>query len=440
MNYTLAIIIILLIIVIGLLGVLCRCEDTDLLLISTTAVVGTVLLGSCCNEIIPLIKGGKYNCDKSKPYGTRCSEAGENGILFDKNTCEAHCLTVEESKISAENLINMTFDKGIKFPIPRKFIEKHNTKLCNFDNVGMIVSLIAKRPVEAMKFVMNNHFTKFREEYKLSIDYNESIDKYYITPGTKSILESYISNVFNKKNDAIDIFDLTILQHKEWITTHANALIIDNRTKTIHYFEPHVGNNNVGDVLMVELEPLTQIGYKYNSTTSCPIGLQSVTGRGSCVTWSMFGIILTMYNLDKTYDELLRYLTGLNTDVKYILDFFLYYLEYEYKISAYLQKGYLKLTSKFLGALAQRIDSNDIKNISKKVMKKFENKLREAESESDMDNIFKVNISYMNYLTRLYDVSSKNKTYDFSNDIGMLNIILKTNNMNVFSQLIDDQL
>lgn len=156
-------------------------------------------------------------------------------------------------------------------------------------------------------------FSHFISDYYITIDYTT----------LQYIIPSHIrEKLINCKSKKIRFFILPIMFKFNEKDSHANVLIVDNKTNTIELYEPHGSKFLSYDIIFdndTHLQELISIilssRSKYTFTNvhnKCPIGLQTkqiTVNRqsGHCVAWTLFFIHVKMYNLHKTSEELVDF-------------------------------------------------------------------------------------------------------------------------------------
>jgi hypothetical protein len=148
--------------------------------------------------------------------------------------------------------------------------------------------------------------------------YSHFISDYYITIDfinfTYVIPNHIIDKLYEcKTNRTIRFYVLPIMLKFNEKDSHANVLIVDNKTKTIEMYEPH-GSKFLSKDIFYDLEyhikglishilsRRTHFIFK-NVHYKCPIGFQTKQAKfdkatGHCVAWTLFFIHVRLYNLD----------------------------------------------------------------------------------------------------------------------------------------------
>lgn len=248
--------------------------------------------------------------------------------------------------------------------------------------------------------------------------YSHFISDYYITIDFNTFTYVIPNHIIDKLNECkinrnIRFYVLPLMLKFSEDDSHANVLIVDNKTKTIEMYEPH-GSKFLSKDIFYELEfhikelianilsRRAHFRFK-NVHYKCPIGFQTKQAKidkstGHCVAWTLFFIHVRLYNLDLNTTEIIdvfdkfepekldryirQYITLVDKDTKDVKKF--------YKDS-YLK---FKLTPK---------EQEYVKKLIKyKVKEYFDNLDTNINSYSglafhDVNNIFKEFIKYSHF-------------------------------------------
>jgi hypothetical protein len=335
MNWTVAVIIVLLLIVFVL--------DAKQLVIA--GIVSGIAYYLTVSKSQNSVSAGDWDCDlASGEYGSRCVPGNQ---YCNHEECEIRCLSEQEAVANIENIRKFVTARGYKFPVPIEFMEKFLDSKSHRD-------FCRKRLFGKMVFMMKQ--TEVRDSILQRLAPNVNIFRAsigHVSPGllvelaerTKyQSLQEYAKRkaatgekcVIDIKGyddiypifehigtTAVDLLDLGCIE-----PPHANAAIINHGLKLITYFEPHVGLDY--DYHKVVEEFLQPLNYQVDSTSTCPYGLQFVTGDSYCATWAIFGAILSIMNPGVPQKELLGYFIGQAYMVSTTLIVFMYYLYTEF--------------------------------------------------------------------------------------------------------------
>lgn len=152
--------------------------------------------------------------------------------------------------------------------------------------------------------------------------YSHFISDYYITIDFENFTYIVPNHIIDKLNECkinrnIQFYILPIMLKFNEHDSHANVLIVDNKTKTIEMYEPH-GSKFLSKDIFYNLEYhikhliayilSRRIHFKFkNVHYKCPIGFQTKqininknTNKrtGHCVAWTLFFIHVRLYNLN----------------------------------------------------------------------------------------------------------------------------------------------
>lgn len=155
--------------------------------------------------------------------------------------------------------------------------------------------------------------------------YSHFISDYYITIdfiNFSYVIPNHILDKLNecKTNRNVRFYVLPIMLKFNENDSHANVLIVDNKTKTIEMYEPH-GSRFLSKDIFYDLEyHIKQLISHVLSRRShfrfknvhykCPIGFQTKQAKidkstGHCVAWTLFFIHVRLYNLDLNTTEII---------------------------------------------------------------------------------------------------------------------------------------
>lgn len=157
--------------------------------------------------------------------------------------------------------------------------------------------------------------------------YSHFISDYYITVDFNTfnyVIPNHISDKLHecKTNRNIRFYVLPIMFKFNEKDSHANVIIVDNKTKTIEMYEPH-GSRFLSKDIFYDLEfhirnlishilsRRTHFRFK-NVHYKCPIGFQTKQSKlrpdiGHCVAWTLFFIHVRLYNLDLSTSQIIEY-------------------------------------------------------------------------------------------------------------------------------------
>lgn len=263
------------------------------------------------------ISGGWQCKNMDAPYGSRCVDTGP----MRRDECEANCL--DQSELFPHHINLIRFMSNIKMPFSIEFLkslDESNKDYHNFlRNRGYrtIYGLLQKSDNFRVEF-----FEKMFPDKSIGI-FDIFFDKDKFNIKGENINDVNDLELYGYGHD-IDYFRITIQN-----PPHANSLIIDHINKKIYHIEPHIGSIDenkwyisVNRAVEKFVEPLN---YTLDSTMTCPVGLQSITGDSLCFAWELFISTLAMLNPDKNLSEILNYLIKTQGAAKNVIKIFAYY-------------------------------------------------------------------------------------------------------------------
>lgn len=201
--------------------------------------------------------------------------------------------------------------------------------LPNFQNLSP--SSASKLSLEKFAKYMDKIFledlTSLHPELGTCTLYSHFISDYYITIDFNTftyVVPNHISDKLHecKTNRHIRFYVLPIVFKFNESDSHANVIIVDNKTKTIEMYEPH-GSRFLSKDIFYDLEyhirnlishvlsRRTHFRFK-NVHYKCPIGFQTKQSKldrniGHCVAWTLFFIHVRLYNLDLSTTKIIEY-------------------------------------------------------------------------------------------------------------------------------------
>lgn len=202
-----------------------------------------------------------------------------------------------------------------------------------FEENGIILPNFKDLPESSSDKVSLEKFAKYMDKIFLNQDskdtcilFSHFISDYYISVDYTTLQYIIPSHIRRKlvecKSTNTRFFILPIMFKFNEKDSHANVLIVDNKTNTIELYEPHGSKFLSYDIIfdnqthvqeLVSIILSRQSSYKFiNVHDKCPIGLQTKQTSvnktaGHCVAWTLFFIHVKMYNLHKTSEELIDF-------------------------------------------------------------------------------------------------------------------------------------
>lgn len=272
----------------------------------------------CITTALSYNLSGGWECkNMDAPYGSRCVDIGP----MKRDECEANCL--DQSELFPHHINLIRFMSNIKMPFSIEFLKsldesnKDYHKFLRNRGYRTIYGLLQKSANFRIEF-----FEKMFPDKQIGI-FEIFFDKDKFSIASGDIIDVNDLELYAYGND-IDYFRITIQN-----PPHANSLIIDHINKKTYHIEPHIGSIDedkwyipVNRAVEKFVEPLN---YELDSTTTCPVGLQSVTGDSLCFMWELFISTLAMLNPDINLSEILNYLIKTQGAAKNVLKIFAYY-------------------------------------------------------------------------------------------------------------------
>jgi len=179
-----------------------------------------------------------------------------------------------------------------------------------------------------MDKILLEDLTRLHPTLNVCTLYSYFISDYYITIDFTTftyIIPNHISSklIECRKNKQVRFYVLPIILKLSDSDSHANVIIIDNKTKTIEMYEPHGLKFLSKDIFYdieyhirhltnILLNKNTQFRFK-NVHYKCPIGFQTKQakirdGSSYCVAWTLFFIHIRLYNLDLSTTQIIAFL------------------------------------------------------------------------------------------------------------------------------------
>jgi hypothetical protein len=248
--------------------------------------------------------------------------------------------------------------------------------------------------------------------------YSHFISDYYITIDFNTftyVIPNHIIDKLNecKTNRNIRFYVIPIILKFTDEDSHANVLIVDNKTKTIEMYEPH-GSKFLSNDIFYEFEfhiknlighiLSRRVHFKFkNVHYKCPIGFQTKQTKlnrntGHCVAWTLFFIHVRLYNLDLNTTDIIDILDNFDANKldRYIRQYITLVDKETRDVKKFYKDSYLKfnLTPK---------EQEHVKKIIKSKVKQYFDNLNTNNipyttlSSHNINNIFKEFIKYSQF-------------------------------------------
>jgi hypothetical protein len=241
-------------------------------------------------------------------------------------------LTFTESGIILPNFQNLAPSKSSKLSLGK--FAKYMDKI-------FLEDITSIHP----KLVTCTLYSHFISDYYITIDFNTFT---YIVPN--HILDKLNECKINKN---VRFYVLPIMLKFNEDDSHANVLIVDNKTKIIEMYEPH-GSQFLSKNIFYDLEYhikqlisnilSSRLHFRFkNVHYKCPIGFQAKQAKfnkstGHCVAWTLLFIHVRLYNLDLSTTQIIdifdkfepekldkyirQYMTLIDKETKYTKKFY----------------------------------------------------------------------------------------------------------------------
>lgn len=281
-------------------------------------------------------------------YGNRCVSSPD-GEYDTQEDCETFCLhpewevaRIDDIYMTAHNVIQFVYDRGMKFPVPRGFLEKIATRQRN--DFYQIVRMedkfynIVRGDTDNFQQIVLDVLGKTRKVATYKMD---------TINGKKSILNLGVIRKIQThiENGSADIFYIYLGVNRSGDDmNHANSIIIDSKYKKIIRLEPHQKYYDDVKGIKIIFSNFLDEGYEYYENSVCPRGFQSkdtILG-GACATWAEFMAIWVALNPERNIREILDYATG-SKSADSLLLLYIYYGKIRYPKVRILDTGYTEI-------------------------------------------------------------------------------------------------